>query len=76
MRPPIKINDSGVFGVAFRHELPVSFTADAINQLSLSEQPLFDIKDWVWHTEIINGVQYCIITERLQHPPAPNNGEQ
>ena len=76
MRPPVQINDDRVLGAAFRHELPVSFTADAINQLSFTEQTLFDIKDWVWHTEIINGVQYCIITERLQHPPASPAGER
>lgn len=48
------------------HALPVSFTGDAINQLSLFEHACFDIKDWIWHIEVINGEKYCIVTGRQQ----------
>ncbi|MGJ7031544.1 hypothetical protein [Niabella hirudinis] len=69
MRPPIKNEDNRILNDGFRQDLPISFTGDAIHQISLSKHKLFDIKEWIWHTEVINGIQYCIITEQLQHPP-------
>ncbi|WP_300601256.1 hypothetical protein [Niabella sp.] len=68
MRPPAKKHDDGIFSPDFRHKFPVSFTADAINQLTSAEPARFDIKEWVWHIEVVNGVQYCIVTDRLPHP--------
>ncbi|SDD31542.1 hypothetical protein [Niabella drilacis] len=76
MRPPIKNNKARIVSAGFRHDLPLSFTGDAINQLALSGYGLFDIKDWVWHTEIVNGVQYCIVTERLSIAPSPGGEPQ
>ncbi|MBO9595979.1 MAG: hypothetical protein J7599_23960 [Niabella sp.] len=70
MRPPAKPKDDGIFSPDFRHKFPVSFTADAINQLTTSEPAPFDIREWIWHVEVINGVQYCVVTDRLPHPEA------
>ncbi|MCF3108317.1 hypothetical protein LL912_05965 [Niabella sp. CC-SYL272] len=68
MRPPAKPKEDGIFSPDFRHKFPVSFTGDAINQLSASEPALFDIREWIWHIEVINGVEYCVVTDRLPHP--------
>lgn len=68
MRPPAKPKDEGIFSPDSRHQFPVSFTGDAINQLTAFGPALFDIREWIWHVEVINGVQYCVVTDRLPHP--------
>lgn len=65
MRPAMKENNVGFFDKDSRHFLPVTFTGDAIQYLS-SLTASFNIKEWVWHTEEINGRKYCIVTDRLQ----------
>ncbi|WP_008583610.1 hypothetical protein [Niabella soli] len=64
MRPAIK-NCLTIMDESLISALPVKFTADAISYLS-GVSDLFDIRDWVWHIEIVNGEQYCVVTDKLQ----------
>ncbi|WP_300600315.1 hypothetical protein [Niabella sp.] len=71
MRPVMKVNHVGFFDKDSRHYLPVTFTGDAIQHLS-SLTASFNIKEWVWHTEEIDGKKYCIVTDRLQPADIPD----
>ncbi|MFT3903475.1 MAG: hypothetical protein QM727_09890 [Niabella sp.] len=63
MRTVLK-NNTGVIDMGLGNALPVSFTGDAINHLSHSKES-FNLSEWVWHVEVINGVKYCIVTDKL-----------
>ncbi|MCF3108269.1 hypothetical protein LL912_05715 [Niabella sp. CC-SYL272] len=71
MRPAMKENKVGFFDKDSRHYLPVTFTGDAIQHLS-SLTNAFNIKEWVWHTEEIDGKKYCIVTDRRQPAGSPD----
>lgn len=42
----------------------ISFTANAINYLS-STYTAINLKEWIWHEEVIDGEMYCVITDRM-----------
>lgn len=62
---PITKNRINIIDESSANAFPVKFTADAIRHLS-GLNGLFDIKEWVWHIEIINGEKHCIVTDKLQ----------
>ena len=43
---------------------PIRFTGNAIQHLSANMAP-FNLKEWQWHEEEINGQRLCIITDRF-----------
>lgn len=49
--------------------ITVSFTSNAINYLPATVMPI-DLKEWIWHEEIVDGKMYCIITDKIL--PADN----
>ncbi|HEX7757673.1 MAG TPA: hypothetical protein VF421_20150 [Niabella sp.] len=52
------------FKEAFAQDLPISFTGNAIGHLSFLNTS-FDIKEWIWHVEIIDGKKFCIVTDKI-----------
>ena len=55
-------------GVEFTEEIRevsnISFTANAIGYLSSSPSKI-NLKEWIWHEEMINGIKYYIITDKV-----------
>lgn len=43
----------------------ISFTGDALAQIS-PDDPTINLKEWIWHEQVINGVTYCIITGKRE----------
>lgn len=41
-----------------------SFTSNAINYLTCEHKGV-NLKEWIWHEELINGIKYYIITDKL-----------
>lgn len=43
----------------------ISFTGNAISYLSPENQNGIDLKDWIWHEQVVNGERYYIVTDKI-----------
>lgn len=43
----------------------ISFTGNAISYLSSNDDKGIDLKDWIWHEQVVNGERYYIITDKV-----------
>ena len=47
----------------------INFTGNAINYLSSATDKGINLKEWVWHEQLINGERYYIITDKIVSRP-------
>ncbi len=50
-------------------KMNISFTGNAISYLSSATDKGIDLKDWIWHEQVINGERYYIITDKIVSSP-------
>jgi len=43
----------------------ISFTGNAIGYLSSANEKGIDLKDWIWHEQVVNGEKYYVITDKV-----------
>lgn len=44
----------------------ISFTGNAISYLSSTNEKGIDLKEWIWHEQVVNGEKYYVITDRIR----------
>ncbi len=64
MTPAMKQDNRTIFSETSAPQLPVTFTGNAIQHLASIKAPV-DMNEWVWHTEIVDGKKYCVVTDRI-----------
>jgi len=47
----------------------ISFTGNAISYLSSTNDKKIDLKEWIWHEQVVNGERYYIITDKAISSP-------
>ncbi|GAB3423574.1 hypothetical protein [Niabella aquatica] len=64
----MRYNDAVAHQSFFENEdmpnLPITFTGDAISHLT-GPGNSFDINEWTWHVEVINGKRFCVVTDKV-----------
>lgn len=43
----------------------ISFTGNAISYLSAANEKGIDLKEWIWHEQIVNGELFYVITDKV-----------